>query len=177
MAQTILLGFQHVLTMFPATVLVAALCGFHAGTVLLASDKHKQLTVIAFVSIIINVTLNYFLIPYTQLHQGNGGIGSAIATLGTELFVMAAMLGIMQKDILTDSDISVQLKALGSGCFMALTLWLMESFNVHIVIQGVISGAAYGTLLIVSKGISRSDIAMIAHIVPDRFRKNEETLK
>ena len=37
MGQTILLGFQHVLTMFPATVLVAALCGFHAGTVLLAS--------------------------------------------------------------------------------------------------------------------------------------------
>src|SRR5688572_11325804 len=35
--QNILLGFQHVLTMFPATVLVAALCGFHPGTVLLAS--------------------------------------------------------------------------------------------------------------------------------------------
>src|SRR5690349_9936566 len=35
--QMILLGFQHVLTMFPATVLVAALCGFHVETVLLAS--------------------------------------------------------------------------------------------------------------------------------------------
>jgi len=37
MGQNILLGFQHVLTMFPATVLVAALCGFHVGTVLFAS--------------------------------------------------------------------------------------------------------------------------------------------
>ncbi|MCW5888802.1 MAG: xanthine permease, partial [Anaerolineales bacterium] len=35
--QLILLGFQHVLTMFPATVLVAALCGFHVNTVLFAS--------------------------------------------------------------------------------------------------------------------------------------------
>ncbi|NJC98857.1 MAG: xanthine permease [Anaerolineales bacterium] len=35
--QIILLGFQHVLTMFPATVLVAALCGFHVGTVLTVS--------------------------------------------------------------------------------------------------------------------------------------------
>lgn len=35
--QLILLGFQHVLTMFPATVFVAAFCGFHIGTVLLAS--------------------------------------------------------------------------------------------------------------------------------------------
>lgn len=33
----ILLGFQHVLTMFPATVLVAALTGFHVGTVLFAT--------------------------------------------------------------------------------------------------------------------------------------------
>ena len=35
--QLILLGFQHVLTMFPATIFVAAFCGFNVGTVLLAS--------------------------------------------------------------------------------------------------------------------------------------------
>lgn len=33
----VLLGFQHMLTMFPATVFVAALTGFHVGTVLFAS--------------------------------------------------------------------------------------------------------------------------------------------
>ena len=33
----ILLGLQHVLTMFPATVFVALLCGFHASTVLLGA--------------------------------------------------------------------------------------------------------------------------------------------
>ncbi|MBL8098629.1 MAG: xanthine permease [Anaerolineales bacterium] len=37
MGQTILLGFQHVLTMFPATAFVAALCGFHVGVVLTVS--------------------------------------------------------------------------------------------------------------------------------------------
>ena len=35
--QLILLGFQHVLTMFPATVLVALLVGFDVGTVLAVS--------------------------------------------------------------------------------------------------------------------------------------------
>ena len=35
--QLILLGLQHVLTMFPATVFVALLTGFHVSTVLLAS--------------------------------------------------------------------------------------------------------------------------------------------
>jgi uracil permease len=37
LGQLILLGFQHVITMFPATVLVAALTGFHVETVLFAS--------------------------------------------------------------------------------------------------------------------------------------------
>ena len=37
MGQRVLLGFQHVLTMFPATAFVAALCGFHVGTVLFMS--------------------------------------------------------------------------------------------------------------------------------------------
>lgn len=37
MGQNVLLGFQHVLTMFPATAFVAALCGFHVGTVLTVS--------------------------------------------------------------------------------------------------------------------------------------------
>ena len=32
-----LLGLQHVVTMFPATVLVALLCGFHPNTVLLGA--------------------------------------------------------------------------------------------------------------------------------------------
>ncbi len=37
LGRMLLLGLQHVLTMFPATVLVALLVGFHVSTVLLAS--------------------------------------------------------------------------------------------------------------------------------------------
>ena len=37
MGQLVLLSLQHVITMFPATVLVALLTGFHVSTVLLAS--------------------------------------------------------------------------------------------------------------------------------------------
>ncbi|MBM3536405.1 MAG: xanthine permease [Alphaproteobacteria bacterium] len=36
-ARLVLLGLQHVITMFPATVLVALLCGFHVQTVLLGA--------------------------------------------------------------------------------------------------------------------------------------------
>src|ERR1700752_2679218 len=73
--QLILLGFQHVLTMFPATVFVAAFCGFHVGTVLFASG----------VSTIVALVLS------------KRGIGTFIPLFyGSSFSYIAAYLGIIQ---------------------------------------------------------------------------------
>jgi uracil permease len=75
MGQMILLGFQHVLTMFPATVFVAAFCGFHVGTVLFASG----------VSTIVALVLS------------RRGIGTFIPLFyGSSFSYIAAYLGIVQ---------------------------------------------------------------------------------
>src|SRR5262245_15244325 len=75
MGQLILLGFQHVLTMFPATVFVAAFCGFHVGTVLFASG----------VSTIVALLLS------------KRGIGTFIPLFyGSSFSYIAAYLGIIQ---------------------------------------------------------------------------------
>ena len=75
MGQTILLGFQHVLTMFPATVFVAAFCGFHVGTVLFASG----------VSTIVALLLS------------RRGVGTFIPLFyGSSFSYIAAYLGIIQ---------------------------------------------------------------------------------
>ncbi len=73
--QLILLGFQHVLTMFPATVFVAAFTGFHVGTVLFASG----------VSTIVALVLS------------RRGIGTFIPLFyGSSFSYIAAYLGIVQ---------------------------------------------------------------------------------
>jgi len=75
MGQLILLGFQHVLTMFPATVFVAAFCGFHVGTVLLASG----------ISTIVALILS------------RRGVGTFIPLFyGSSFSYIAAYLGIIQ---------------------------------------------------------------------------------
>lgn len=75
LGQNILLGFQHVLTMFPATVFVAAFCGFHVGTVLFASG----------VSTIVALVLS------------KRGIGTFIPLFyGSSFSYIAAYLGIVQ---------------------------------------------------------------------------------
>ncbi len=75
LGQNILLGFQHVLTMFPATVFVAAFCGFHVGTVLFASG----------ISTIVALVLS------------RRGIGTFIPLFyGSSFSYIAAYLGIVQ---------------------------------------------------------------------------------
>ena len=73
--QLVLLGFQHVLTMFPATVFVAAFTGFHVGTVLMVSG----------VSTIVALVLS------------RRGIGKFIPLFyGSSFSYIAAYLGIVQ---------------------------------------------------------------------------------
>ena len=73
--QLVLLGFQHVLTMFPATVFVAAFTGFHVGTVLMVSG----------VSTIVALVLS------------KRGIGKFIPLFyGSSFSYIAAYLGIVQ---------------------------------------------------------------------------------
>jgi uracil permease len=75
LGQNVLLGFQHVLTMFPATIFVAAFCGFHVETVLLASG----------ISTIVALVLS------------RRGIGTFIPLFyGSSFSYIAAYLGIVQ---------------------------------------------------------------------------------
>jgi uracil permease len=72
----ILLGFQHILTMFPATIFVAAFTGFHVGTVLLGSG----------ISTIVALLLS------------KRGIGKFIPLYyGSSFSYIAAYLGIVQQ--------------------------------------------------------------------------------
>ena len=74
--QLVLLGFQHILTMFPATVFVAAFTGFHVGTVLLGSG----------ISTIVALVLS------------KRGIGKFIPLYyGSSFSYIAAYLGIVQQ--------------------------------------------------------------------------------
>src|SRR4030067_228741 len=76
MGRLILLGFQHILTMFPATIFVAAFTGFHGGTVLLGSG----------ISTIVALLLS------------KRGIGKFIPLYyGSSFSYIAAYLGIVQQ--------------------------------------------------------------------------------
>jgi O-antigen/teichoic acid export membrane protein len=62
------------------------------AAVLIASRKQVQLTVVLAACAVINPTLNYFLIQFTQHRYHNGAIGAAACLMVTEFLTVAADL-------------------------------------------------------------------------------------
>ncbi|MBI4553679.1 MAG: flippase [Candidatus Latescibacteria bacterium] len=134
---------------------------FVLGTALFASDKQRQWTGVAFAALVLNAGLNYALIPSTQTQFGNGGIGSAIATVVTECFVMSVAIVLMPAGLLKALQLAVPLKSLGAGVLMAGSIWLMRTEEIAWVVQGIISLIVYGGALLALKAIAPSEAALI----------------
>ncbi len=131
------------------------------GTALFACDKQKEWAAVAFFAVIVNVSLNYFLIPYFQHTTGNGGIGAAIATIVTEYFVMLSALVLLPREVLGTAVLPVSLKAIAAGAVMICSLWMMQQASV-IWVAGAIAGPlVYVLTLLLLRTFSAQERAFI----------------
>jgi O-antigen/teichoic acid export membrane protein len=128
---------------------------------LVASDKHRQWTFAALVAMLVNPMLNYFMIPFTQLQLGNGGIGAAIATLITELLVMCMALYLMPPKIFERAPLDISLKGILAGLLMIISMYVMSRYNVAFVPQAVIGLGIYGCALLSVKAVHQSELVFI----------------
>jgi O-antigen/teichoic acid export membrane protein len=112
-------------------------------TALVALDRQRQWSVVALLAIPLSIGLNYLLIPLYQGQFGNGGIGSAMATNITELFIMVAALVLMPKGVLGGHSVGVALKGGAAGLCMAGTVWLLQGTPVPWMLSGIAGFAVY----------------------------------
>ena len=71
---------------------------FHIGNIIVSTNRQKFSPVIGVIAGVINLSLNYFMIPYFQNVHGNGGIGAATVTIITEISVTAMALLLLPKN-------------------------------------------------------------------------------
>ncbi len=129
------------------------------GTAVIACDKQKQWAMTSFSAVFVNITLNYFMIPYTQTEYGNGGIGAAIATIITEFFVMVSAISILPKELFSPSSVIISLKAIAGGLLMGGFILVMRTFMpVHWIAQAVIAGFFYLGVLLALKAFNPAEI-------------------
>jgi O-antigen/teichoic acid export membrane protein len=147
------------------------------GTAIFAINKQRNWAVVAFIAVIVNISLNYLMIPYTQVHYGNGGIGSAIATIITEFFVMCSALVILPRSFFGGSLNTIIVKSLISAAVMAASLWLMALMDIFWVIQIVISAILYLSVILVLKVFTPAELTFIRSSLAPGNIKNAFILK
>lgn len=130
---------------------------FVIGTVDTASDKQKEISVVAIIATVINIGLNFWLIPFFQTSYGNGAIGATIATTATEICVMAMSIYLLPKGCFGVENIFVAEKSIAAGIAAGIVLWYVESILHLWYISGVIGAVVYAALLIAAKVLTKRE--------------------
>lgn len=146
---------------------------FIIGTTILAVDRQRHWSVVAFLAIIVNVVLNYLFIPYTQLHSGNGGVGAAIATIITEFFVMCAALSLLPRDFFAGAGIAAQVKSIVAGIIMAVVIYFCNKWGWHWIAQASIGSVVYCMAILSMQTLEPTEVSFIKNYLSPRNLKNQ----
>ncbi|MCH8494536.1 MAG: flippase [Balneolales bacterium] len=131
-----------------------------------AANKQKAWAIIGLIAIIVNVSANYILIPYTQLLYLNGGIGAAVATLITEIFVMILAIYLVPKTYLQTFRSSYILKPLFATILMVVPVFLLLTFtNIYWLIVLFLASVIYVFLLFMLKTFDKVELRMITTFI------------
>lgn len=117
------------------------------GYFILANDKQMKITAVAGISSILNLGLNYILIPFWSI------AGAAIATLISQIFYNLTTWRISKK--ITDFKTLQHIKKIiTGGVLMGIISFLLNKIDLNILINITISGALYfGFLYLVKEKI------------------------
>jgi O-antigen/teichoic acid export membrane protein len=135
------------------------------GTTLLAVDRQKQMSILSLCAIPVNVLLNYFMIPYTQEHYGNGAIGAAIATTITEAGIMITGLNMLPRHLMEGFRVRLVLKCILAGLLTVGAGFLLRQAPVSWVISGVILFIVYGVLLVLFRTFDQTEMSFFKEIL------------
>ncbi|MEX0801681.1 MAG: flippase [Dehalococcoidia bacterium] len=139
------------------------------GTALNAADKQKQWAIMGVTAACLNPALNFLLIPITDSAYGNGAIGSAAATVTTEVYMMVMALWLLPRATLNGATLTIVLRALVAALAMAAVVWLLRE---EFIIVPVIAGAAvYGAACLALRVVQLSDLRQLREYVIERQRR------
>lgn len=138
---------------------------FILGSSILATDKQRLWAGIGFAAILVNVGLNWVMIPWSGAAWGNGGIGAAVTTLATEAFILVSALLILPSRKFRGLSSALAGKALAGAGAMAATIWLLGVWNVPWIAQAVLSVAVYFTVAAATGMIRHSELQFIRKFI------------
>ena len=131
------------------------------GSVLIAKDKQRKWSYMAVCAAVFNPLMNLWMIPLAQNAWQNGGIGAAVATLLTELLMMAGALTLMPAGVFTTRNIVTAARAgLCAGAMIAVIMGVGFE-NVFLIVP--VGAVVYGLLALAVRVLPPPDIYHVLH--------------
>ena len=134
-----------------------------------AANMQRAWAFIGLIAIFINISVNFLLIPYTQELFSNGGIGAAVATLVTEIFVMVSAFYLLPKEYLQTFKSSYIIKPFAATILMVLPVVLLLNFTgLYWMIVLFFAAIFYTSALFLLKAFDKVERRMISSFISDK---------
>lgn len=151
-----------ILQIFAVSIPVIFIDIILGSAILGAANRQRAWAVVGLGAVFLNIGINYILIPYTHATYLNGGIGAAVATFLTEVFMLLAAVWLLSSGYLTSFRFSYIAKPVLSGIVMALTAWgLSTYFGVYWMLSMLIASAVYLGGLFLLKIFDENELKLI----------------
>ena len=130
------------------------------GAMMIAIHEEKKGVIVLLLNVVVNVTLNLFLIPKFSLY------GAALATVLTEIFYFGGYYYIISKSFYRLNIVSFLIKPTIASVLMGVTIYYLMSLNVFIlVVFGIL---VYCVIMLLLRALNSDDMDIIKRIFVEK---------
>jgi O-antigen/teichoic acid export membrane protein len=126
------------------------------GSSLTAVGRQRAWAITQFACVVVSVILDPLLIPWFQTRTGNGGLGVCVATVVSEILMVAAGLYLLPKGILDRALVRKLFAALLAGSALSAVAWSLSSLSSFIAAP--LAMTAYVACLWMTGGLDRAQL-------------------
>jgi O-antigen/teichoic acid export membrane protein len=134
---------------------------YYLATILMAVGRERKWLAVSAGACVLNPALNWLLIPWTHAYYGNGGIGASVATLGTEVFILACALRLVPDGTFDRASAHVGLRAASAGAILASVLLGGVAVGLPWMLVGAGGGLIY-LMLVIRLGLVPDEVLRTA---------------
>jgi O-antigen/teichoic acid export membrane protein len=144
------------------------------GTMLNTMDRQRQWALAGVAAAILNPLANLAVIPICQVHLGNGAIGAAAVTTGTEMFMMVIGLWLLPRRTLDSSTLALIAKCVLASAAMAAVIIPLRHSALPVVL--VVGAASYAAAALGVGALTVADLREAARqLLPERSSARAES--
>jgi O-antigen/teichoic acid export membrane protein len=139
------------------------------GSSLMAAGRQREWAVVQMLCVAVSLVLDPLLVPWFQERFGNGGLGICVATLVSEVLMVAGGVVLVSRGIVTRALVLPLARALLAGAVMAATAWLLRGVTPFAAAPAALAG--YGATFWVLGGRDAGEVRLLRDAVVSKLMR------